>query len=828
LTSGCWKASWETSTVLSDLARRCIVRNALVAPALVLLICGVAGGEIPQVMGYQGRITDNTGNPVADGTYTMRFRIVTAPTGGIVVWDSGNQSVQVSGGVFSVELGESPQPALALDFDQDYWLLVTFDGENQTPRKRLGSVGYAYMASGLVPGTEVSGSVSGSFAVIKATNSSTSGGYGIHGVVASTDGRALYGEATATTGLTYGVFGRSDCPDGRGVFGYASATTGYGYGVYGNSASTAGYGVLGYTSASTGDTYGGRFESASWSGRGVYGYASATTGTTYGGHFASSSPSGTGVYGMHDAATGTDPGVLGATNSTGGAAVGVLGRVESTAAGGYSAGVRGINNGTGGNGIGVWGSQDGTGWGVYGTTFGGRAVYGRTSAGSGYTYGVYGESASTDGRGVYGIATATTFGYTYGVYGTSASMAGCGVYGRAPAWGVYGETYSTTGVAVLGRTTNCGTAVKAEAAGSSAGPIYGVHSQSSNYSDGTAHGGYFVAQGTGPDNGMQYGVKTEAYGLSPDDTHGIFGYGQNTSSGEFYGGRFIAAYDGCPGTGPRTGAMGEAYGNSSGTLYGVCGWAKNQANATVYAGWFWAEAEGTGPHYGVYSKCYGSSAAWPTFGVHSEAHNPDDAATVYGGYFYAHDAGQVGPGEHYGVYAYEASGGDGAAIWCDGDLTYTGKRSAVVKTSRGHRLLAGTESPESWVEDYGEGALSGGRATIAVDPLLLEVMAISAEHPMKVFVQLTSGDPMDLVVRKGLTSFEVVAEDPASAATFDYRVVAKRKGYENVRLEATQTGLDSPNLYPGLRAVIAERDAEERRQVAERQRRSPVYARRSP
>jgi hypothetical protein len=803
------------------------MRSMLAAVVAVLVLSTPSWAEIPQVMGYQGRITDNTGNPVADGNYTMRFRIVTAPTGGIVVWDSGNQSVQVSGGVFSVELGESPQPVLALDFDQDYWLLVTFEGENQTPRKRLGSVGYAYMASGLVPGTEVSGSVSGSSAVLKATNSSTSGGYGIHGVVASTDGRALYGEATATTGLTYGVFGRSDCPDGRGVFGYASATTGYGYGVSGNSASTAGYGVLGYTSASTGDTYGGRFESASSSGTGVYGYASATTGTTCGGHFASSSPSGTGVYGVHDAATGTDPGVLGATNSTGGSAIGVLGRVESTAPGSFSAGVRGVNNGTAGLGIGVYGSQDGTGWGVYGTSVGGRGVYGRVSADTGNTYGVYGASASADGRGVYGIATSTV-GTAYGVYGTTASTSGSGVYGRGLAYGVRGETYATAGAGVFGRTTQGATAVKAEAAGSSAGPVYGVHSQSSNYSDGTAYGGYFVAQGTGSDNGMQYGVRTEAYGLSGNDTHGIFGYGENTSSGEFYGGRFIAAYDGCPGDGPRTGAMGEAYGNSGGTLYGVCGWAKNQANATVYAGWFWAEAEGTGPHYGVYSKCYGSSAALPTYGVHSEAYNPDDAAMVYGGYFYADDAGQVGPGEHYGVYAYEASGGDGAAIWCDGDLTYTGKRSAVVKTSRGHRLLAGTESPESWIEDYGEGTLSGGRATIAIDPLLLEVMTISAEHPMKVFVQLTSGDPIDLVVRKGLTSFEVVAADPASTATFDYRVAAKRKGYENLRLEATQTGLGSPNLYPQLRAVIAEREAEERRQVEERQRRSPVYSRRSP
>ncbi len=99
--------------------------------------------------------------------YPCRFpssssvRIWNASVGGSALWDSGVRTVAVSGGVFSVLLGESPQPPLLLPFDQDYWLEVTFNDVVQSPRQRFASVWYAYMASkasGLVPGITVSGS----------------------------------------------------------------------------------------------------------------------------------------------------------------------------------------------------------------------------------------------------------------------------------------------------------------------------------------------------------------------------------------------------------------------------------------------------------------------------------------------------------------------------------------------------------------------------------------------------------------------------------------------------------------------------------------------
>ncbi len=54
------------------------------------------------------------------------------------------------------------------------------------------------------------------------------------------------------------------------------------------------------------------------------------------------------------------------------------------------------------------------------------------TAGSGFTYGVYAQSASSDGIGLFGRVTAAS-GSTIGVYGRSDSVGGHGVYGAATA-----------------------------------------------------------------------------------------------------------------------------------------------------------------------------------------------------------------------------------------------------------------------------------------------------------------------------------------------------------------------------------------------------------
>jgi len=84
----------------------------------------------------------------------------------------------------------------------------------------------------------------------------------------------------------------------------------------------------------------------------------------------------------------------------------------------------------------------------------GSAFKGYATAATGDTYGVWGQSDSTSGIGVYGRASAGT-GPTYGVHGQSDSIAGIGVEGIATATtgsatGVWGTSISTEGVGVMG------------------------------------------------------------------------------------------------------------------------------------------------------------------------------------------------------------------------------------------------------------------------------------------------------------------------------------------------------------------------------------------
>jgi len=115
--------------------------------------------------------------------------------------------------------------------------------------------------------------------------------------------------------------------------------------------------------------------------------------------------------------------------------------------------------------------------------------------------------------------------------------------------------------------------------------------------------------------------------------------------------------------------------------------------------------------------------------------------------------------------------------------------SALDTASYGQRQFYGVKASEVLLEDFGSGRLTNGAARVELDPIFLEAATVSEAHPLKVFVTLT-GDcdgVYGVSVRKGATGF--VVEELAggkSTATFDYRVVAKRRGLEDTRLESAE------------------------------------------
>lgn len=119
-----------------------------------------------------------------------------------------------------------------------------------------------------------------------------------------------------------------------------------------------------------------------------------------------------------------------------------------------------------------------------------------------------------------------------------------------------------------------------------------------------------------------------------------------------------------------------------------------------------------------------------------------------------------------------------------GSLSCTGQVKSLVSAGGGARVVEtySVQSPENWMEDFGSGQLQRGIAVITIDPAFAET--ISADAAYHVFIT-PNGDSKGLyVIRKTAGSFEVrESGGGTSSLYFDYRIVAKRRGYETERLQ---------------------------------------------
>lgn len=497
---------------------------------------------------------------------------------------------------------------------------------------------------------------------------------------------------------------------------------------------------------------------------GINGYGSnGSNGYAYGGYF-----------GTSDDGTATHIGVKGdGQGASDGEVYGVQGTANNTSTGDtYGGRFTTTTNGTGVH-IALsskgWGNSSSSAYGIdasavnasSGSVFGG--VFTALTGGTGLHFGVYTTSYST-------------FASNYGV------------------WSVADNTSSSPTHGGFFRATSSGTgnhyAVTGNALSAAAGDAYGYYGWAQNTSTGDAYGGFFESNASG--TGVHYGIRAESYGASSSPVDGVNSYARNTSTGAVYAGLFTAN---SAGTGPHYGiysqsagssssnaygAVGTASNNSSGTVYGISGTATNSSSGNTMGGVFYTSSSGTGNHTGVAAWGYNDDAT-PCTGVYGVGQNT--VGPAYGGYFAAPAAGtQSG----YGVYAEGTTlaGYFRGTVWVQGTLDVTGDKNAAVKIDNGdYRLLSCQESPEVWFEDFGEGQLVKGRTHIDLDPVFLQTVTIDDRHPMKVFIQLNDEKCNGTAVKRGSTGFDVIElQNGTSNASLSYRVVAKRRGYEDVRL----------------------------------------------
>ncbi|MFO7651573.1 MAG: tail fiber domain-containing protein [bacterium] len=141
----------KTSLLLTALlyAGAFALGDAVSVPPAVDFAAPVTGGvdaiAIPRALSYQGKLTDNSGNPVPDTTYSVSFRLYTVASGGTAFWNE-TQTVRTKSGLFSTLLGSVTPIGSMPDAGNVYLGMAVSGGAELTPRLRLASSAYAYLS----------------------------------------------------------------------------------------------------------------------------------------------------------------------------------------------------------------------------------------------------------------------------------------------------------------------------------------------------------------------------------------------------------------------------------------------------------------------------------------------------------------------------------------------------------------------------------------------------------------------------------------------------------------------------------------------------------
>jgi len=651
--------------------------DAALAPGAVKSVApAVTGTEaitIPQMLSYQGKLTDTLGTPVPNGSYPMMFLLYAVPSGGSPFW-SETQSVTTKEGLFSVLLGSVTPIGSMPDAGAAHLAMTVSGGPELPPRIRIVSSAFAYLSGRAASADLLQGkdtTALDSRYVNKGQASSVTSNMMVDGTIAAVDLSqmgASSGQVMKWNGSAWAPRNDSVGQSSGGTVTSVSQATG----VVCSPNPITTTGTVGFD-----QTYGdGRYERV----------ANKNVASGYCGLDASTKVPNNRLY------TGTGNGldadlVDGSHAAAFAPASGSANYIQNQFAANQSAS-----------------------WRITG--------HGRCSTATASAAALMGISTGSVGMGVRGYGAATGFG-----------VAG------------YGDTVSTAGMGVLGRARNVAILGKSE------------------YNKGV-------------------------YGYALDDD-GVYGYALGTSLYHYAGVDGVAASDSTYGVKGSATVHPAVYGANSSTHYaaveghntmtavgsaGVAGFG-DTVNVAAYG------VYGLARYHGVYgrSKYYN--------GVRGEAVDDNAVSGYYSGTITSYAGVWGGRGSYgYGVYY-------------SGGLSGSGSKNCVMRTSRGPTALYCQESPENWFEDFGSGTLVNGHAHVDLDALFLETVTVDNRHGIKVFLQQTSGSPVDLVVQKGSASFDVVGPT-GSDASFDYRVVAKRKGFEDVRLDVVRAGYNDPVLYP--------------------------------
>ncbi len=116
------------------------------ATILVLSLTTSLVAQVPDVIAYQGRLTDATGMPIADGSYPVYFTIYSSEFAVNALWEE-SQDIQTIDGFFKVLLGAANPLGDEIFSGSERYLGIKIASDPElTPRERIAATPFALQA----------------------------------------------------------------------------------------------------------------------------------------------------------------------------------------------------------------------------------------------------------------------------------------------------------------------------------------------------------------------------------------------------------------------------------------------------------------------------------------------------------------------------------------------------------------------------------------------------------------------------------------------------------------------------------------------------------
>jgi len=114
----------------------------------LILFCltqSTAYPAVPSMINFQGRLTDNAGQPLTD-IVGITFSLYDSPTGGILKWSEIQNNVTVTNGMLNVAVGSITAITPEILAADELWLEIKLGNDTLNPRQKVAAAPYSIIA----------------------------------------------------------------------------------------------------------------------------------------------------------------------------------------------------------------------------------------------------------------------------------------------------------------------------------------------------------------------------------------------------------------------------------------------------------------------------------------------------------------------------------------------------------------------------------------------------------------------------------------------------------------------------------------------------------